>query len=698
MRAALSSALRRVEHGFDAAFGATLNPLRQLGALAFLMFWLLAVSGIYLYIVIDTSATGAYPSINSLSRQPWSPGAILRGVHRYAADAFVVLMLAHLLREWLFGRYRAFRRFSWLTGVPLLLFAMVSAVGGFWLNWDQLGQFSATASAELLDGLPLFSTPLARNFLADAAVTDRLFSLFVFIHLGAPLLLVFGLWFHIQRISRAVVFPPRALALGTCLTLLALALARPVLSHAPADLAVVPEVLTFDWLLLFMHPLMYATSAGTVWLLLTGALVGLVALPFWPQSAARVPVAVVDPANCNGCRRCFDDCPFAAVTMVPHPLRRSTRQMAQVNADLCASCGICVGACPSSTPFRSATHLVTGIDMPSAPIGALRQQLQQDLNALRTEPKIVIFGCDRGASVAALAAPDVATFSLMCTGMLPPSFVEYALRDGAAAVLVSGCREGGCEFRLGQRWTAQRLSGAREPHLRTSVPPNASRRSGPTRETNPHCTPRSPPCALVSRRWPAPRRDHRPARHSRRRGWDPTMSEHSRHTAPLHPKAWIAQGLLYALFAAFIGVFSSWPTYRHLASDQALIKLSFSHTGKPVSDCATQTPEQLAKLPPNMRAPLRCPRERSPIVVELDVDGAPALRHSAKPSGLSKDGASSVYHRLQVDAGTHRVAVRLRDDVRSTGFAHVHEQTVTLRPAQILVIDFDPATQLITLQ
>ena len=64
----------------------------------------------------------------------------------------------------------------------------------------------------------------------------------------------------------------------------------------------------------------------------------------------------------------------------------------------------------------------------------------------------------------------MATFSLMCIGLLPPSFVEYALRDGASAVLVSGCREGGCEFRLGQRWTEQRLAGEREPHLRGSVP------------------------------------------------------------------------------------------------------------------------------------------------------------------------------------------------------------------------------------
>jgi len=164
------------------------------------------------------------------------------------------------------------------------------------------------------------------------------------------------------------------------------------------------------------------------------------------------------------------------------------------------------------------------------------------------------------------------------------------------------------------------------------------------------------------------------------------------------PLAWIGQALLYGLFALFIGVFSSWPPYRHLPPEQALIKLSFSHQGKPVSDCRSATPEELAKLPPNMRAPKVCPRERSPIAVELDLDGTTVLRHVAKPSGLSRDGASAFYHRMQVAAGTHRLAIRLKDDVRSPGFDFVREATVTLKPAQILVIDFDPEKGGITLQ
>jgi ferredoxin/coenzyme F420-reducing hydrogenase delta subunit len=401
--------------------------------------------------------------MTALSRVP--AGQALRGLHRYAADAFVLVMLLHLLREWVLRHHAGFRRYSWITGVVLLPVTYASAIGGFWIHWDQLGQFSAVATAEWLDALPFLASPLARNFL-QGGVSDRLFSLFVFVHLGLPLLLVFGSWAHVQRISRVQAFPHRSLAAGTTLVLLALALGLPVADAGPADLSVAPQRLAFDWLLLFPHPLAAATSASFAWFAVVAAFAGLLLLPL--VRVPPQPVAQVDPANCNGCGRCADDCPYAAITLVPHPLRRPGVQMAEVKTALCASCGICAGACPSSTPFRKTQAFVTGIDMPQGPVGALREQLRTGLAA---GARTVVFGCDHGARVASLGQPAVLAVSLPCVANLPPSFVEYALREGASSVIVTGCREGGCAFRLGQQWMAQRLTGEREPHLRASVPP-----------------------------------------------------------------------------------------------------------------------------------------------------------------------------------------------------------------------------------
>ncbi|HQW82748.1 MAG: hydrogenase iron-sulfur subunit [Rhodanobacteraceae bacterium] len=457
---------RALEDRFDLVSPA-LNPLRHLGSLAFLLFWILVATGVYLYAVIDTSVDGAYRSIDDLSRQQWWLGGVMRSVHRYAADMFALVTLAHLLREWVLGRFRAFATSSWLTGVALLPLMAVSAIGGFWLNWDQLGQYSAISSAEWMDGWPLFGSVLSRNFLDPAAVSDRLFSLFVFVHIGVPLLLLFGLWFHLRRLAQVKVWPPRPMLLVLLVMLLAMAAVAPVMSHPPANLATVPAALAIDWILLFVHPLVSATSATAVSVLVIGVMLLLLALPFW-RGSARAAVAEVHPMHCSGCRRCVADCPYDAITMVPHPQRRGFA-LAEVDADACASCGICVGSCPSSTPFRSMATLVTGIDLPQQPIDDLRRAMRERLAAMTAPIRIVVFGCDQSAAVREVDSDDVAAFSFTCTGQLPPSFVEYALRDGASGVLVCTCPESGCAFRLGERWTAERLAGIRAPVLRSSV-------------------------------------------------------------------------------------------------------------------------------------------------------------------------------------------------------------------------------------
>ena len=158
---------------------------------------------------------------------------------------------------------------------------------------------------------------------------------------------------------------------------------------------------------------------------------------------------------------------------------------------------------------------------------------------------------------------------------------------------------------------------------------------------------------------------------------------------PNRPLAWAGQALLYGLFALAIGVFSQWPPYHHLAPDQALVKLSFVRVGKPVGDCRTLSEAELAKLPPNMRTPTVCPRERSPLTVTLAIDGKTVLERSAPPSGLKQDGASAMYERIVVPAGERRIAVQLSDDVRARQAPYRREETLRLAPGQVLVIDFD---------
>ena len=150
-----------------------------------------------------------------------------------------------------------------------------------------------------------------------------------------------------------------------------------------------------------------------------------------------------------------------------------------------------------------------------------------------------------------------------------------------------------------------------------------------------------------------------------------------------------AQAILYAAFVGVIGYFSNQPAYEHLPASDALLKVSLSHAGARKEACHERSAEELAKLAPYMRAQTVCPRERVPVVVDVELDGARLFHVVAPPSGLARDGASTIYRRLPIVAGEHRITARLSDTPDGT-FHYTHDATLNLPPGRVVVVDFDP--------
>ena len=151
---------------------------------------------------------------------------------------------------------------------------------------------------------------------------------------------------------------------------------------------------------------------------------------------------------------------------------------------------------------------------------------------------------------------------------------------------------------------------------------------------------------------------------------------------------WLGQAALYAAFAGVLALFSAWPGYRYTVPGEAQVKLSLSHPGERVEACHKRTREELAKLPPNMRAKMECSRERWPVAIELTLDGQVVFAGEATAAGLRHDGASSFYEKFHVPAGAHTLSVRLNDAGPESGFTQELTQDVVLVPAQNLVIGF----------
>ena len=659
----------------DMGFSSRLNPLLHLGALTIFFCWIVLVSGIWLLIFFHTSVDGAFESVEYLTRDQWYAGGLMRSLHRYASDAAVVTLTLHIFKEFVTDRYRGKRWFSWITGIPLLWILIPLGITGYWLVWDKLAQYVALTSAEIMDGLPIFTDSMARNFLSSESLSDRFFTLMAFLHLiGLPLFLVFGIWLHVFRISGPRINPPRKLMIWTLACLLVLALIYPAQSQGKADLALIPQSISLDWYYLLVYPLMRSWPAGGLWLLLLG-LSGLLFIAPWLPPAAKKPVARVDLANCNGCKRCVDDCPYGAVEMQPRSDGSGFEQEAVVDASLCTSCGICVGACPTATPFRRATALSPGIDLPDLSAAMLRDKVVAAGATLRGPQRVIVFTCPGSASFAAVASENTAIIALRCMAQLPPSFLDFILsRNVADGVFLAGCEGGDCDYRLGIDWTASRIARRRDPHLRKRID---SRR--------------------VALAWDdAYRHSERPANalaafcHSLA-----SMNDQETQPRPVPARwpQWFWRFAMYALFAVAASAFSAWPALRLIDPGQAMISLTFSHAGQRVAECRRLTQEDLDKLPPNMRRVMDCPRERWPVTVEFRVDGVRLYHASLPPSGIWHDGESTVFARFAVDAGERRLFIGMNDSGSDGGFDYQLEAVKRLSPEQHVVVEFDNERQ-----
>lgn len=466
LRAALRRGFDRVERPFDRLFGADWNPFANLGTLGWFLFWIVAATGIYLFIFFDTGVVEAWQSIEWLTVDHWFHAGITRSFHRYASDLLVLVMLIHMLREWVYDRFRGRRWFSWITGIPVLWFVYISGITGYWLVWDKLAQYVAITATELLDALPFFAEPIARNFLTPASLSGRFFTLMVFLHIAIPLMLLLMMWIHIQRITAARTKPPRGLAWLMLAALLVTSLLVPAVSQAPADLATVPAVVGLDWFILGLFPVINVLPPGVIWtsvLLVTLLMVGLPWLP--PRKEAAAAEVFLD--FCNGCTRCEADCPYNAITMVPRSDGAVFPLEARVDPDRCVACGICMGSCPSSTPFRRSDPLITGIDLPGRPLQQVREEVIAASADLAGPGRVLTIACEHSAA----EAPAPGRVVLPCVAMAPPSLFDFILsRDLAEGVAIAGCAERDCFNRRGADWTKERIARTRDPYLRARVP------------------------------------------------------------------------------------------------------------------------------------------------------------------------------------------------------------------------------------
>lgn len=145
---------------------------------------------------------------------------------------------------------------------------------------------------------------------------------------------------------------------------------------------------------------------------------------------------------------------------------------------------------------------------------------------------------------------------------------------------------------------------------------------------------------------------------------------------------------LYALFALVLGYFSTEPVYVNTTPEESVIRLTFNHAGQLREKCRKFTAEEIAKMPPNMRQAMDCPRERLPVQVEMLLDDKQVHHSVTEASGLWKDGEAVINEKFIIPSGRHHLVIRMRDSKREQGFDYEKSEWIDLKSRQNLVISF----------
>ncbi|MCP4431177.1 MAG: hypothetical protein GY806_09385 [Gammaproteobacteria bacterium] len=158
------------------------------------------------------------------------------------------------------------------------------------------------------------------------------------------------------------------------------------------------------------------------------------------------------------------------------------------------------------------------------------------------------------------------------------------------------------------------------------------------------------------------------------------------------PIRYLLQIINYTVFMGMIWYFASAPSFTVLEEDQAVITMAFSHAGQLREACRRLSQEELNNLAPNMRKLEDCPRERSPVVIEMKLDGEILYNKSLQPPGLYEDGGVDIYFSQKIPAGEHQFEVSMDDSVRGKGVEHRYAQTVEVAASKILLVEFESDT------
>lgn len=168
------------------------------GSLAMLVLVNQLLTGIWLTMLYNPTAEGAFGSVELNMMRDVEYGWLLRYLHSTGASAFFVVVYLHMFRGLLYGSYRAPRELVWIFGMTIYLVLMAEAFLGYLLPWGQMSYWGAQVIVSLFGAIPVIGEDLMQWIRGDYLISGITLNRFFALHVVAlPIVLLALVVLHI---------------------------------------------------------------------------------------------------------------------------------------------------------------------------------------------------------------------------------------------------------------------------------------------------------------------------------------------------------------------------------------------------------------------------------------------------------------------------------------------------------------------
>jgi quinol---cytochrome c reductase cytochrome b subunit, bacillus type len=179
-----------------------------LGSATLTAFLVQAITGVILAMFYKPSTGEAYSSIQHITNDV-TFGWLVRGMHRWGASVFIILLFFHMARVFLYGAYKYPRELNWIVGVLLLILGMFEGFTGYLLPYDQTAYWATVVGMNITANGPFVGTIMAQLLQGGPAIGSDTLSRFYSLHmLVAPGLIFALIGLHLYLVVRLGVSSP----------------------------------------------------------------------------------------------------------------------------------------------------------------------------------------------------------------------------------------------------------------------------------------------------------------------------------------------------------------------------------------------------------------------------------------------------------------------------------------------------------